>query len=62
MKYSTDILRIVEAGLKGDVEQVRKHTKALADKMHHGDHMKRAILKRLEKKDEAQPALTVFPK
>ena len=62
MRYSTDVLRIIEAGLNGDTEQVKRRARALADKMHKGDHMKRAIMKRLEVNNKTEPVLTVFPK
>lgn len=57
MRYSSEVLKIIEAGLEGDKEKVRAYARLMADKMKQGDHMKRAVMKRLDGTYKIQPKL-----
>jgi len=59
IKYSAEILKIIEAGIEGDIEKVKAYSKLLADKMPEGDHMRRAIITRLDGSYKKGPVLVV---
>jgi hypothetical protein len=57
MKFSSEVLSIIEGGLEGDVKKVRAYAQLMADKMKQGDHMKRAIMRRLNGSYKSDPIL-----
>jgi len=54
VKFGAEVVKIIEAGIEGDVEKVKEYARQLADKMSCGDHTKRAIMKRLKSKQEEE--------
>lgn len=57
MKYGSEILAIVEGGLEGDAKKVRAYTELLVTKIPHGDHMQRALQRRLDGTYKNDPVL-----
>jgi hypothetical protein len=48
LKYSAEILKIIEAGIEGDVQKVKECSQHLANMMPVGDQMRKAIQKRID--------------
>ena len=57
MKYGSEILAIVEGGLEGDAKKVRAYTELLVTKIPKGDHMQRALQRRLDGTYKNDPVL-----
>lgn len=51
IKYSSEILKIIEAGMEEDREKVKASAELLMKKIPVGDMMRQAIKKRIEKYD-----------
>jgi hypothetical protein len=48
MKYGSEMLSIIEGALEGNAKKVRAYVELLYQKLPVGDHMRRAIEKRLD--------------
>ena len=58
MKYGSEVLAIIEAGLEGNKEKVRAYAKLLSEKLPDDDeHMRMAIRHRLDGSYKNQPTL-----
>jgi hypothetical protein len=57
MKHASELLSILEGGLEGDVKKVRAYAELLVTKMPDGDHLKRAIMRRLDGSYKNDPVL-----
>ena len=57
MEHSSEILKIIEAGLDGDATKVRNYTCLLHQKLDASDTMKKAVERRLKGKHKNMPVL-----
>lgn len=62
MKYGSEILSIIEAGLEGDKKKLIAYTELLASKLPEDEHLKVAIKNRLDGSYKNQPVLKPLSK
>ena len=59
MKYGSEIIKIIEAGLEGDEEKVRAYAIHLMNKLEDDDHTKTSISNRLDGSYKDQQTLKI---